>query len=49
MSQQAVWLHEASSAEPVGGALGESVQVHPSPVPLVLQESTQPKEVKLTV
>ena len=41
MSQQAVWLYEAASAEPVGGALGERMQVHTGPVPMVLQESTQ--------
>ena len=49
MSQQAVWLHEASSAEPVGGALGERVQVHPSPVPMVLQESTQQRGIIITI
>ena len=41
MSQQAVWLHKASSAESVGGALGERVQVHTGSVSMVLQESTQ--------
>ena len=41
MPQQAVWLSQATAAEPVGGALGEGVQVHSSPVSMVLKESTQ--------
>ena len=50
MPQQAVWLYEASSAEPVGGALGERVQVYTGSVSMVLQESTQQRgKVRMTI
>ena len=41
MPKLAVRLHQAPFAESVGGAFGERMQVHSSPVPMVLKESTQ--------
>ena len=40
LPQPAVWLYQTTTAESVERAPGERVQIHPSPVSLVLQESS---------
>ena len=41
LPQPAVWLYQTTTAESVGGAFRRRVQVHSSPVSVVLQEGTQ--------
>ena len=41
VSQQAVWLPQATAAKPVGRTLREGMQVYSSAVSMVLQESAQ--------
>ena len=41
LPQPTVWLHQVTTAESLGGAPGERVQVHSSPMSMVLQESSQ--------
>ena len=41
MLQPAIWLYQTATTESVGGAFGERVHFHSSPVFMVFQESTQ--------
>ena len=41
MPQPTTWLYQTTTTESVGGAFGERVHCHSSPVFMVFQESTQ--------
>ena len=41
LPQPAVWMYQTTTAESVGGAFGERMQIYSSPVSMVFQESAQ--------